>query len=237
VRAVNLLPPDQRSRGLRLRPTPRAVAAAVVAAAAAAVGYWGFSLHQAQADARSDLDAARAETAELQAQVGAYSAAQSRRAAYERRRGLVIGLTAARVNWERIVRDTATVMPRQTWLTSLKAESPGLSTPGATPPAGGSGGSPSTPAAVPPAGGAGGPGLHLTGFAYTHKQVALLMARLGAVSGLGEPRLASSTLQPRGGRRVVQFQIDVPVDQRAQDRPTLIRAAGSSASTPTSVQP
>ena len=233
MRAVNLLPPDQRSRSFRVRPTPRGAVGVAVIAAVAAVGYWGFSIHQAQGDAQSDLDSAKAETAELQAQVGAYSAAQSRRAAHEQRRGLGVGLTAARVNWERIVRDTATVMPRQTWLTSLKADSPGLST---GPQASGSSGSSSTPAAAPSPGGSSS-GLHLTGFAYTHKQVALLMARLGTVSGLGEPKLTSSTVQPRGGRKVVQFQIDVPVDQRAQDRPTLIASAASSASTPTSVQP
>jgi hypothetical protein len=43
------------------------------------------------------------------------------------------------------------------------------------------------------------------------------MVRLGAVRGLGEPRLASSQAQVLGGRRVVRFVIDAAVDQRALD--------------------
>jgi hypothetical protein len=47
------------------------------------------------------------------------------------------------------------------------------------------------------------------------------MARASTVPGLGEPRLATSEVQDRDTRTVIHFVIDIPIDQRAQDRPTL----------------
>ncbi|MEW6583864.1 MAG: PilN domain-containing protein, partial [Actinomycetota bacterium] len=132
--------------------------------------------------------------------------------------------------------------PRQTWLESLTAQSPGAATAGTAPvtaPAAGStgtsGGTGAAPAPAPVATADSSNGMHLTGFALDHRQVALLLARLGTVSGLGEPKLTSSTAEARGGRRVVKFVVDVPVDQRAQDRPIL--TTGVPAPTSTTGQP
>jgi Tfp pilus assembly protein PilN len=247
MKAVNLLPADQRTRSLRVKPTRKGLVGVGLVAAVAGVGYWGFTIHQQVGDLDAQISAARTEQTELQAQVGAFSAIQQHRAVQERKKGLVVGLTNARVNWERIIRDTATVMPRQAWLTALKAESPGLSAapvpvpttqPAAAQP-GAQNGTTTQPAPAPvPAATTGQTpsGLHLTGNAYNHRQVAIMMVRLGAVAGLGEPKLTSSTVEPRGGRNIVQFQIDVPIDQRSQDRPTL-SATGSAVPTSTPVQP
>jgi Tfp pilus assembly protein PilN len=221
MRAVNLLPPAQRSRpGL---PTgsvraPLAVAGAVVALGA--MGWWGYSLHGQVGDVKSDVTAATAERDQLRTEVGAYQAAQARQATQDLRRGAVVGLVAGRTNWERLVRDLATVMPRQVWLTELSGEAePAVDTATVS----------STPApntnnsAVPK-------GIHLDGFAYNQRQVAQLMARAATVPGLGEPRLATSEVQPMPTRNVVHFVIDIPIDQRAQDRPTLTQVDGAATS-------
>ncbi len=218
MRAVNLLPQTSRRRpaGIKGVKGPLAIAGAVVALGA--VGYWGFSLHSDVDQAKADVAAATIERDGLRDQLGAFQAAQARDAAQSVRRGAVVGLVAGRVNWERLVRDLSTVMPRDVWLTNLKGETDVAST------------------AVPTAATANAPnlnnssaprGIHLDGFAHTQSQVALLMARAAAVPGLGEPRLASSEVQARGDEEVIHFVIDIPIDQRAQDRPTLTPVNGT----------
>jgi hypothetical protein len=221
MKAVNLLPPAQRKRpGL---PTgsaraPLAIAGAVVALGA--MGWWGYSVHGQVGDVRSDVTAAAAERDQLRAEVGAYQAAQARLATQDLRRGAVVGLVAGRTNWERLVRDLATVMPHQVWLSELSGEAE---------PAADTAAVPSAPApnkdnsTVPK-------GIHLDGYAYNQRQVAQLMARAATIPGLGEPRLATSEVQPMPTRDVVHFVIDIPIDQRAQDRPTLTEVDGAATS-------
>jgi Tfp pilus assembly protein PilN len=248
MKAVNLLPQDQRTKSLRVKPTKKGLVGLGVVVAFAGVGYWGFSIHQSVGQADQSLADARSEQTELQTQVGAYAAAEARAADEQRAKGLVVGLAQQRVNWERIMRDTATVMPKQTWLdgdgTGLTAQSPSIdgsttTTVAAPATSGGSGSSGTTSASTAssvPVAATGGPAtMHLSGFAMDNHQVALLLVRLGSVSGLGEPTLTSSKAEPKGGRRVIHFEIDIPVDQRAQDRPVL--STTSSAPISTSVQP
>jgi Tfp pilus assembly protein PilN len=239
MKPVNLLPAGQRTRNVRIKPTRKGMVGVGIVAAVAGMGYWGFSINQQVGDVETQIASAESEKSALESQIGAFAAVQQHQATQERKKGLVVGLTQARINWERIIRDTATVMPRQTWLTSLKADSPGLATaPIAVPTAQPAGTQPSsTPSGAgvptpPPPPATGVPsGLHLDGYAYNHRQVAIMMVRLGAVSGLGEPKLSSSTAEAKGGRKIVKFLIDVPIDQRAQDRPTL-SSSGASTSTP-----
>lgn len=209
--SVNLLPEEQRRRRGFGDPKRPLIALAAVACVAA-VGFWGYSARHGAAEAEASLKRERLEQTRLRADLGHYQETEARLARQRLRRGVVVGLAAGRVNWERIVRDLATVMPRQVWLTSLKAESPAPD----------AGGAAASPEAVPT-------GVHLEGYAFTQKQVALLMARSAAVGGLGDPRLTSSEAERRGGRRVVRFVLDIPIDQRAQDRPTLVPTAAPAA--------
>ena len=66
---------------------------------------------------------------------------------------------------------------------------------------------------------------------------ALLMARANTVPGLGEPHLTTSEVQDRGDRSVIHFVIDMPIDQRAQDRPTLTPVTGQPTSATTGATP
>jgi Tfp pilus assembly protein PilN len=216
MRAVNLLPQTQRrAPGFAGAKAPLAVAGAVLALGA--VGFWGYSVNGQVDQAKSDVTAASAERDALRDQLGAFQQAQSRAAAQAVRRGAVVGLVSGRVNWERLVRDLSAVLPRQVWLTNLKGETdPAPTTPGAATP-----GAPNLNNSTAPR------GIHLDGFAYTQEQVALLMARASTVPGLGEPRLATSEVQELGERTVIHFVIDIPIDQRAQDRPTLTPVSGA----------
>jgi Tfp pilus assembly protein PilN len=214
MKAVNLLPQTQRrTPGVKGAKIPLAVAGAVVVLGS--MGYWGYSVHSDVGAVKDQVAAASIERDGLRDQLGAYQVAQARVSAQAIRRGAVVGLAEGRINWERLVRDVSAVMPRQVWLTNLKGETdPASATPAAA--------TPNTGNTVVPR------GVHLDGFAYTQSQVALLMTRVATVPGLGEARLATSETQNQGGRDVVHFVIDIPIDQRAQDRPTL---------TPTSAQP
>jgi Tfp pilus assembly protein PilN len=211
MRAVNLLPQTQRRRpGFTGSRKQLAIIGAV--ALVGIMGFWGYSLHSQVDQATSDVAEATVQRDELRQQLGAYQQLQTKQAAQEVRRGAVAGLVAGRTNWERIVRDLSAVMPRQVWLINLKGETDIIP----------AGTAPVTATATPAANDSTVPkGIHLDGFAYTQKQVALLMARAGTVAGVGEPRLTSSEVQDRGDRTVIHFVIDIPIDQRAQDRPTL----------------
>ena len=64
------------------------------------------------------------------------------------------------------------------------------------------------------------------------------MARAATIPGLGEPRLASSEVQARAtSSDVIHFIIDIPIDQRAQDRSTLTPVNGAATSTASGVTP
>ncbi|MGE0026289.1 MAG: PilN domain-containing protein [Thermoleophilia bacterium] len=226
MRAVNLLPQkERRTPGLTGAKTPLAVVGAV--AVLGGLGFWGYSLHSQVNDAKSDVATATAQRDSLRDQLGAFQAAQARDAAQEVRTGAVVGLVTGRVNWERMIRDLTAVMPHDVWLTNLKGETDVATT---TPTA--------TTASAPNLNNSTVPrGIHLDGYAYTQDQVALLMARASTVPGLGEPRLASSEVQAGDVKDVIHFVIDIPIDQRAQDRSTLTPVSGAATSTASGVTP
>lgn len=223
MRAVNLLPQkERRTPGFAGAKAPLAVVGAI--AVLGGIGFYGYSLHGQVNDVKSDVATATATRDGLRDQLGAFQAAQARDAAQEVRTGAVVGLVTGRVNWERLIRDLSAVMPEQIWLTNLKGQTEVAATPTAATAA-----APNVNVATVPQ------GIHLDGYAYTQEQVAQLMARAATVPGLGEPRLASSEVQAGDQKDVIHFVIDIPIDQRAQDRSTLTPvtdAAAASGVTP-----
>jgi Tfp pilus assembly protein PilN len=224
MKAVNLLPQkERRTPGVSGAKTPLAVAGAV--AVLGAMGFWGYSLHSQVDKTTSDVAAATADRDGLRDQLGAFQAAQAREAAQEVRTGAVVGLATGRTNWERIIRDLSAAMPREVWLNNLKGETDVAAATAA-------------PTGAPQQNNATAPrGIHLDGYAYNQTQVALLMARASTIPGLGEPRLASSDVQPGDVKDVIHFIIDIPIDQRAQDRSTLTPVSGTGTSAASGVTP
>lgn len=219
MQAINLLPAKTGRQSLSLSGGNRKQSAAVLGAVAlfAAVGYMGFTARQDAATAGDQLQSAQADNQAMNSQLQQLLAVDQQASKQEARRGVLVSLTAARINWERIIRDSVTVMPRKrVSLVKVTATSP---TEAAAPAPAASGGSaqPVTAQAVQ--------GLHLEGIAYTQEDVARMIARLGAVPGLGTPRVTSSDVVKRGNRWVVSFIVEIPVDQRAQDRAALTASA------------
>gem|GEM_PF-2977777 len=222
MNSVNLLPARQARRaggGGGRRPLVALGAAVLIGG----VGYWAHGVRSDAGALADRVAAAEAEKAQLDARLQTMMAVDQRASAQLARRGVVVQLSAGRINWERLVRGTVMVVPPRVWLTEITGTQPTGAV--ATTPAA---------AAAPSAVTAAPQGLHVEGVAFAQPAVAQLMARLDSVPGLGEPRLASSERVTRGGRQLVQFIIDIPVDRRAQDRPTLDVAAapGAGGTTP-----
>ncbi len=220
MNSVNLLPERKGAQRSLGGGSKRPVVILGAVCLVGALGFWGHSARSEAAKLRTEVETATAERVALEAQLGTKLAGQQRAALVVVRRGAVIALATGRINWERLVRDTAQVLPQGVWLAQINGEVAEATA------AGGRAATTPTPTATPK-------GLHLEGFALTHTKVALLLTRLAAVPGLGETRLASSEEIQRGGRTVVQFVIDAPVDQRAQDRPTLSVVAAAPTDTGT----
>lgn len=222
MRAVNLLP-SKPGRGGALGGaggSRRPVAILAAAAVVTGIGYMAWSARSEVSDLSTQVTAATDEKTALETQLASMMAVDQQANAQVARRGAVVTVASARINWERIVRDTVTVLPDKVWLTQVNGVMPSA----AVTPTAAAAAQPTSVSAPPQ-------GLHLEGFAFTQVQVAQLLARLEAVPGLGEPRLASAEKITRGGKRIVQFILDAPIDQRAQDRPTLAVVTGDGTGT------
>jgi Tfp pilus assembly protein PilN len=216
MRAVNLLPPSQRRRFGVTVPKP-VIAGAAILVLGSGLGLWSHSISSSTSAAEHDLTTVQTQQTRIEGQLVSYRVAQQRSATLASERQAIEALTSDRVDWERLIRNVATVLPPQVWLTGLKAQTPAptAAAPGAAPAA-----SATDPSAV---------ALHLDGMAFSQTQVALTMARLAAVPGLGQPTLTSTTAQVLGTRRVVSFSMDIPIDSRAQG--TARRAGGHPSTT------
>ncbi len=218
MRAVNLLP-DAPRRAQR-RPVADRPARALVPVAAAAgllliagLTYWGIS-ERSQAADRADRVAQAGQTRDrLRLELADFRTLAEDDGRRLARRGAVVSLATGRTDWERLIRDVATVLPAGVWLTEVD----GTSAPAEPTPA--------TAGAAAPAPTTGGATLRLDGVARNQVGVATTMARVGSVAGLGEPRLISSARDDIGRRSLVRFSIEMTVDRRAQSRTVVMPVA------------
>jgi Tfp pilus assembly protein PilN len=225
MKAVNLLPATQGvGASLSDRRSRVLVIGAVVAVGA--MGWWGYSASQSADSVAAQLDQAQVQKAALDQQIAALGVYSQRQQAVAARQGTVVQLASSRVDWERLVRNVVTVLPSGVWVNTINGSLP--TTNAAAAPAATAPGTVGQPNASAPQ------GLHIVGDAFTQGQVADLLARLAAVPGLGEPRLASAQATVTSGKSIVGFTIDVPIDPSAQDVATLT-AVGPGASVSTGV--
>ncbi len=195
ARSVNLLPRDVQVSS-RKRPSLVALALPVAAAVpVAALGFLFVSAHGKVGDSQSRLDAIRAEISALPRPQGPEIDA-SLQGEQALRAQAVANVLGGRVPWDAVLRDVARVLPANVWLSSLQAQvaaTSAVASAAATP----------ATSAVPAAPS----GAQIDGYTYTQPDVARLLARLQTLPSLTNVTLTSATVETKGKKSVVHFQI------------------------------
>jgi len=198
MRAVNLLPEDQRP-GSRLATIGRGASArrvlggAGVAAGVLALAFAGLTLHQRGVvhDRRTELHDVEARLVAAQAQALEVQQAQ---AESEARFSALQTLVSQRIAWADVLRDLARVVPGSVFLQSLQATSPTLTAVDPT------GAAAATPGAAPT-------GFTVTGSADSQDRVAQVLDRLALLPWLSDVTLQSSIRAGGESNTPVQFII------------------------------
>jgi Tfp pilus assembly protein PilN len=194
MRAVNLLPRDERVKRTPAENAPIFVGLGLLLVMSVAVSVMFLSASSSVTDKRRELGDAKARLAVLPPLPHAQTAVETGLAGEQKAR--VSAVTAAlsrRVSWDRVLREFATVLPSDVWLTSLRAKAPA---------------SPASSAAAPPvAPGTAPTGFVIDGYTYSQDGVARLLSRLAVLPDLRNVQLQTSSLSKVGDQRVVQFTI------------------------------
>jgi len=191
MRAVNLLPVEER--GGRRRPPAAPVAVAglgVILASVLAVGFFSAS---------GKVDEREQELTVLERQVAAARRAakpakpvrRGRSAERNKRLTALNDALGKRLAWDRVLRDVSLVLPDDVWLSSLKAGEPGAAGASSTP-------ATPTPSALT---------VTFTGFTYSQEGVARLLTRLGLAPELTNVRLQQSSVTEVGRQEIFGFTV------------------------------
>jgi len=191
MKAVNLLPARHRPRA----PTGRAQGSAYILVGALGVVLLALVAYVFTANQVIDRQAELAETTqkadEAEARANALSGFTKFAEVKEVRESSVKALAGARVDWERLVREMARVLPREVTLKSIDASASGSSSSGSS-------SSGASPAASSPSSTTGasaepsGPTVSLEGCAPTQPTVATTLVRLRGLYGAKDVQLKSS---------------------------------------------
>jgi Tfp pilus assembly protein PilN len=195
MRAVNLLPRDEK----RQRSQPGAVLLTGVLGSVLVVALLagGFLMTSSTAsDRQAEVDALRAELAAIPPAPEAPTDSSGLETQKSERVTLLGKALAARIAWDRVLREVSLVLPEDIWLETLTANAPDPNftpTPGKT--------------EAPPG------GFTITGYSYSHDGVARLLARLSVLPELDRPSLGSSVIDTTKARDVVKFTINASLKQ------------------------
>jgi Tfp pilus assembly protein PilN len=132
------------------------------------------------ATSKDQIAKAQAEQAQAEAKAAGLQAYGTYSQVADTRIATVATLAIGRIDYERLMRETAKVLPAGVWLTSVDAEA-GTGSPGSSTTTTASGTS------------SGGPTVHLLGCAKTQNDVATTIVRLRAIHGSDEVDLNSSS--------------------------------------------
>ncbi len=197
MRAVNLIPADQRS-GQPVGAGRSQGGAYAVLALIGGLALMAFLYGQA----RHDVNSRSAQTASLAAQAQQAQAAIERLAPYtsfvaerEQRVQAVDALVDSRFDWAHVMHEFGRVLPTQTSITSLSGSAGTAGTAGSAGASSSSAGS-SGPAASASTGPV--PTFSLSGCAMSQSAVALTLERLRLIDGVKEVTLANSTAGTSG---------------------------------------
>jgi Tfp pilus assembly protein PilN len=179
MRAVNLMPRDERQARFDGGRLPLVAAAGGIVVVTAAAFLLSTSASSSAKETRAELQAVEAAIAQLPqpgespVNVGTFVQERSDRVA-----ALAAALTS-RTPFDRLLRDVSYVLPENAWLTNLEATAPVAS-------------GPVDPTAPPPV--AAVSGVTIQGATYSHDGVAAVLARLSVVPSLADVRLTSTAI-------------------------------------------
>jgi Tfp pilus assembly protein PilN len=196
VNPVNLLPEQYRAR----RPSSEAsgssrIVIGVLAVLLVMAVAYALSANQVNsrksgiASARSEIERAKAQTASDNSFGSFHTVRQTRETS-------VKTLAGGRFDWERLMRETALVLPRGTWVLDMTASTSASGTAGSTAPGPGASAAPAGAAStVATAGAPASPSVHLVGCALHQPDVAVLLVRLRKLHRATDVSLTESVKQ------------------------------------------
>jgi Tfp pilus assembly protein PilN len=191
VRAVNLIPGDQRRGGGTPGRSGSAahVVLGVLAVLLAAMVVYVVSANQVTSR-KGELTKANTEAANLEQQAAALRPYKEFATLSQTRVQTVASLAASRFDWERALRELARAMPGDVWLTSLSGTvAPGVSIESAG--SGASTGSLRSALQVP--------AIEVVGCTESHSRVSSVMSRLRTMKGVQRVSLGSSEKSESSG--------------------------------------
>jgi Tfp pilus assembly protein PilN len=194
MRAVNLLPRDERQKRTKAQNAPIAVGVGLSLVVTVAIAFLFLNASSTVKDKQAELTAAKAQLKVLPPLPPAPTAAEA--GLGDQQRSRLAALSSAlsrRVSWDHVLRDFAIVLPDDVWLTSVSAKSP--SSPASAAPA-----APTPPNAAPT-------GFVVSGYTYSQDGVARLLSRLSVLPDLRNVQLQTSSLSKVGTQEIVQFVI------------------------------
>jgi Tfp pilus assembly protein PilN len=178
MRAVNLMPRDERRERLDMGRLPLFAAVGGVVAVTAAAFFLASSASSSADETKAELQAVEAAIEQLpkdpdsDVSVGTLVQERSNRVA------ALAAALSSRTAFDRVLRDISLVFPENAWLTQLEASAPQVAAPGV---------------AVPP-GTEGTSNVAIKGATFSHETVATVLARLSVVPSLTNVRLTSAAL-------------------------------------------
>jgi Tfp pilus assembly protein PilN len=180
MRAVNLLPRDERQARLEGKRAPLLVAVGGIVVVTAAAVFLGHSASSSTSEKQTQLDSVEAAIARLPK---AAAPTVSTSAIAQERNDRVAALSAAisgRLAFDRLLRQMSLVLPSDAWLTGLKA-----SVPTTAAPAVGTNGAPAPASSAQE-------GVTIEGATYSQESVARVLSRLALLPSLQDVRLTAS---------------------------------------------
>jgi Tfp pilus assembly protein PilN len=201
VRAVNLLPRDDQSRGKKQQNVPVLISTAAIVLVTGLIGVMYLSGKSTAQAKQFELEGAQAELARLPSVAEITAKDAPRRTLKTEHDARVTALSSAltrRIAWDRILREISLVLPNDVWLQSMSATSPT--------PASGTSAAGSRPGIAPTL-------MTMEGSTYSHDAVARLLTRLSVIPDLTNVWLTKSELGVVAGRPIVSFTILADVRQ------------------------
>ena len=202
---VNLMPPEI-AEAARFRRFQFAMGGAVLAAVVVVGGLYAHA-HSGVTSAKSQLDAATAQHAQLQSQLDSLQSVQSVYSQVSAKRAMLQQAMGSEIRWSYYLTDLSLKIPDHVWLTSVSATEAG-SSPTATAATAAGGAGALTPTGIGT--------VTFAGTAFSHDDVATWLETLANEKGYSNPYFSNSTESNIGARKTVNFSSSVVLTDAAK---------------------